>query len=110
MDTWVSHLGFPHECSDKYIARLSQSCVQCAMSLSVHHWRPVGYLLLDLRQRAHGLLGKDDAFQLAVDDESAKTVLIRQQDGYATLACTCACLIAEVTTCESIHGTSAGLY
>ena len=76
----------------------------------MHHWCPVGYLLLSLQQRAHSLVGQNDAFHLAVDDESARTVLVRQTDGYATLACTCASLIAEVTTCESIHDTSAGLY
>ena len=80
------------------------------MSLSMHHWCPVGYLLLNVRQRAHGLLGQDDAFHLAVDGEIARTVLIRQADGYVALVCTDVRLRAEVTTCESIHATSAGLY
>lgn len=64
------------------------------MSVSMHHWCPVGYLLLDLQQRVHGLLGQDDAFHLAVDAESARTVLVRDADGYITVASTFACLTA----------------
>ena len=80
------------------------------MSVSMYHGCPVGYLLLDLQQRVHGSLGQDDAFHLAADAGSARTVLIRNSDGYITVAYILACLTAEITTYESIHGTCAGVY